>query len=197
MRLLKPFRGEPRRLGILAGTFNPPTCAHLGLAEAALAHVDRVLLTLPGVLPHKSWEGASREQRGELLRAVAETREEYGAAVSEGGLFIDMVREAKQLFPSAEFSLVCGRDAAERIVGWDYGQPGAIYDLLREFSLLVAPRLGNYEPPPRIRHAVRHLEGCRFDTDSSTRVRDAMRGGQEWRNLVPPCIAEEIAKIYG
>lgn len=197
MRLLKPFRGEPRRLGILAGTFNPPTCAHLALAEAALAHVDRVLLTLPGVLPHKSWEGASREQREQMLTCVTEAREEFGAAVSDGGLFIDMVREARQLYPDAAFALVCGRDAAERIVGWDYGQPGAIYELLREFSLLVAPRQGSYEPPPSIRHAVQHLEGCRFDADSSTRVRETLRGGEDWRRLVPPEIAESVARIYG
>jgi hypothetical protein len=41
---------------------------------------------------------------------------------------------------------MCGRDAAERIVGWDYGDGPPIQDQLNEFRLLVASREGEYSP---------------------------------------------------
>ena len=51
--------GIPRRLGILPGTFNPPTLAHIALARAALAQVDEVLFVLPREFPHKPYQGAT------------------------------------------------------------------------------------------------------------------------------------------
>src|SRR5947209_20596702 len=102
MRILTPLRGNIARLGLMPGTFNPPTKAHLALAEAALAHVDEVLLVLPGVLPHKTWEGATKQQRIEMLRLLTAEMPRTGAAVSEGGLFIDMVREARKHLPQAD-----------------------------------------------------------------------------------------------
>src|SRR4051812_2779410 len=110
MELITPIDVSPQRLGILAGSFNPPTVAHLALAEAALRRLDAVLLVLPGQLPHKEWQGATPEQRVGMLSLLAHQR--LGVAVSRGGLYIDMVREAREHFPGAEMSVVCGRDAA-------------------------------------------------------------------------------------
>src|SRR5450432_4836233 len=64
------YKGE-MRIGVLPGTFNPPTRAHLALAEAALEHVDRVIFVLPRVLPHKDLSGVSFEERLALIQAVA------------------------------------------------------------------------------------------------------------------------------
>ena len=55
--------GQPTTLGILPGTFNPLTVAHLALAEAGLRMVDEVLFVLPRELPHKTWSGASHQER--------------------------------------------------------------------------------------------------------------------------------------
>jgi len=85
MEFLSPRRGQPGRLGILPGSFNPPTLAHLALAEAALAEVDEVLLVLPRVFPHKNYEGASFTQRADMLRALLEHRPRLAAAASLGG----------------------------------------------------------------------------------------------------------------
>jgi nicotinate-nucleotide adenylyltransferase len=194
MRLIVPPAGEPRRLGILAGTFNPPTRAHLAIAEAALTIVDQVLLVLPGVLPHKTWDGAPADSRLEMLRRVASGRPRIGAAVADGGLCVELVREARELFPGTEMYVVCGRDAAERIVGWDYGSPDAVLDHLKEFRLLVAPRNGPYRPPVHLSHAVRALSMPDYDECASTRVRE---GGSGWRDLVPEEIADLVAALYG
>ncbi len=32
--------------------------------------------------------------------------------------------------PATELSFICGRDAAERILHWDYGRPGVVEEML-------------------------------------------------------------------
>lgn len=189
--IVRPI-GRPARLGLMPGSFNPPTCAHVALAEAALSVVDQVVLVLPRWFPHKTFDGASPEQRVDMLRRIAEARPSFGAALSDGGLYVEIAREAQQVYPGTEIHLVCGRDAAERIVTWDYGESGVVEAMLREFRLLVAPREGEYAPPPHLAHAVRNLVAGDFDECSSTRVRSDIA----W-HLVPGEIADVVREIYG
>lgn len=198
MRLITGIGGSAKRLGILPGTFNPPTRAHLGLAQAALNHVDRILMVLPGVLPHKSWDGASANERAEMLALATADQDRISAAVCEGGLAIEMIREAKVWFPDTQIYLVCGRDAAERIVSWDYGDEGAIARMLDEFRLLVASRNGSYSPPPHLAHAVETLETAgQWDEHSSTRCRNSILKQEDWEHLVPGSIHHLVRRIYG
>ena len=193
MHVIVPPESEVRRLGLLPGTFNPPTRAHLALAEAALTKVDEVLLVLPGVLPHKIWEGAAPHQRLEMLRRVTSTRPRIGAAAAEGGLFEEIAREARLTFPSADIYMICGRDAAERIVGWDYGEPDAISRQLQQFRLLVANRGGMYEPPEHLNHAIECLSLESYEEYTSTSIRQR---SDRWRDLVPDEIAHMVGQIY-
>src|SRR3954467_12210257 len=84
----------PASLAILPGAFNPPTRAHMAMAESALSAVDEVLFVLPRVFPHKEYSGADFEDRLALLRAALAGNERYSLASSERGLFIDLAREA-------------------------------------------------------------------------------------------------------
>src|SRR2546425_6771092 len=114
----------PARLAILPGAFNPPTRAHLAMAQAALAVVDETLFVLPRAFPHKEYSGAGFEARVDMLRAAIADNPRFSLAASDRGLFIDIAREARSDYGSAtELFLLCGRDAAERIVSWDY-DPG-------------------------------------------------------------------------
>jgi nicotinate-nucleotide adenylyltransferase len=185
--------GNPKRLGLLPGGFNPPTRAHIALAEAALSVVDQVVLVLPQVFPHKQYEGATEQERHEMLRRIASARKRIGAAVADRGLFIDIVREAREHYLAADIHVICGRDAAERIIGWDYGEPGAIEQMLREFRLLVAPREGQYLPPAHLAHAVQSLVAGDYDECSSTRIRTC---DGDWAVLVPDEIRDLVERIY-
>lgn len=190
--------GEPATLGILAGTFNPPTRAHLALARAALARVDEVLFVLPRRFPHKAYEGASFEERVHMLEIALAELPRASLAASEGGLFIEIARECRAVYPaSTQLFFVCGRDAAERIVNWDYGRPGAIREQLREYQLLVAPRGGVWQPPADLADRIHPLameEG--YDEVSATEVRERIRSGKPWRHLVPESIADLVERIY-
>ena len=59
-------RHGPHKIGILAGSFNPPTIAHIELAQAASAAVDLVVCVIPRAFPHKGYSGATLEQRVEI-----------------------------------------------------------------------------------------------------------------------------------
>lgn len=194
MHLIVPPASRPRRLGLLPGTFNPPTRAHLALAEAALDRVDEVMLVLPGFLPHKTWNGATVRERMEMLRLITGPRLRFASAVAEGGLYVEIAAEARELFPDSELYMICGRDAAERVVGWDYGDPEAILRHLELFHLVVAPRGGHYTPPASVAHAVHQLTLDSYDDFASTRIRGRAEG---WENLVPDEIAALVQSIYG
>src|SRR5260370_630953 len=136
-------RENPPKLGILAAGFNPPTVAHGELIRTAGSHVDEVLCVLPREFPHKKYHGASLEQRIAMLAASFPS---CSIGVSDGGLFIEIARECRAHYDDeTRLYFVCGRDAAERIVTWDYGRPDAIQEILGEFELLVSPRGGHYE----------------------------------------------------
>src|SRR6202012_2909976 len=117
----------------------------------ALAHAYEVVLVLPRVFPHKKYTGAPFESRVGMLCAAVGRNEPMSVAGSDGGLFFDIASECRVAYGAAvSLSFLCGRDAAERIAGWDYGRAGAFPEMLRQFDLLVAARQGEYAPPAAI-----------------------------------------------
>ncbi len=189
---------SPSRLGILPGTFNPVTIAHLALAHSALSSVDEVVFVLPRAFPHKPFDGASFSQRIEMLQAAVAGAPGFSIAASEGGLFAEIAAECRRAYGSGtRLTFLCGRDAAERIACWDYGTPGAFDDMLRQFDLLVAGRQGNYPVPPQWQHAVEQLVmPDSFDHVSATEVRERIARGDSWEHLVPAGIRTRAAEIY-
>ena len=198
MEFLSRCREQPARLGILAGSFNPPTRAHLALAEGALAELDEVVLVLPRAFPHKNYEGANFVQRADMLRALLDGRPRLSAAASAGGLFIEIAQECRAAYgPSVELTFVCGRDAAERMVGWNYDKPNAINRMLETFQLLVACREGAYEPPQHLRQHIRALTlPADVNAISSSDVRRRIREGVAWQHLVPEVIVPIVREVY-
>jgi len=192
---LQRSMARPRTVGVVAGSFNPPTIAHEELVYAAGFHVDEVVCVVPGVLPHKEYFGATLAQRLEML---AELMPPCSIATSEKGLFIDIARESREHFgPEVRLLFVCGRDAAERILTWDYGRPGAVEEMLGEFELLVAPRGGHFTPPAKYRDRIHtlHVKSGHEDV-SSTEVRERIARGEPWEHLVPEGIRERVREIY-
>jgi nicotinate-nucleotide adenylyltransferase len=194
MEFFRRARGPIVRLGVLPGTFNPVTVAHLALARSALAHVDEVVFVLPRVLPHKPYSGASFEERVEMLDAATAGEPRWSLATSNAGLFLDIARECRTVYGvDIRQSFICGRDAAERIVNWDYGRPGVFEEMLGVFDLLVAPRQGNWTHP-----AVSELSLTGdFDSVSATEVRQRIARSEPWEHLVPESIHDMARRIYG
>jgi nicotinate (nicotinamide) nucleotide adenylyltransferase len=188
---------RPSRLVILAAAFNPVTRAHVALLDAARPHTDETLCVIPRTYPHKEWHGATLDQRIAWLRALAPTHR-FAIAISEGGLFADIVAEAESCYDSPEIGILCGRDAAERMIHWDYGRPGAIEDMLARFRLLVVERQGRLEPPDHLSDRITHVDISQpLDEVSSSEVRRRIVAGEPWRDLVPSAIADSVGEVYG
>ncbi len=198
MEFFRKAPGTPSQLGVLSGTFHPPTRAHLGLARDALARVDEVLFVLPRRFPHKEYEQVPFEERIRLLLAATAGEPRFSVAASDGGLFIEIARACRGAYgPETALWFVCGRDAAERIVNWDYGEPGAFVRMLDEFGLLVADRDGRYDPPETFRHRIRRLEtSADYSGISATELRERIRRGAPWEHLAPESVVPLIRQIY-
>ena len=190
--------GSPARLGVLPASFNPPTIAHVALINAAAAHVDEVLCVLPREFPHKLYSGATLEQRLQMLRAIETAAMPFSIAVSEGGLFIEIGRECHDAYgPDTELLFICGRDAAERIISWNYGEPHAVDQMLQRFGLLVASRGGPYAPPPQLAARIFPLAvAADIESVSSSEVRERIARGEPWEHLVPRAVAGIVREIY-
>jgi nicotinic acid mononucleotide adenylyltransferase len=160
--------------------------------------MDQVVLVLPRNFPHKDYADADFAQRAHMLRVSASSRPHLSAATSEGGLFHEIAQECRAAYgPDAQLALVCGRDAADRFVTWDYGDPHAIDRMLEVFQLLVASRPGPYEPPAHLQHRIRTLampDG--LGAISASDVRHRIRAGLAWEHLVPPAIVPMVREIY-
>jgi nicotinate (nicotinamide) nucleotide adenylyltransferase len=198
MEFIRRAAGTPSRLGVLPGSFHPPTRAHLALARAALGLVDEVVFVLPRAFPHKRYEGVGLAERLRLVETATAGEPRFSVAVSDGGLFLEIARECRAAYgPAVELWFVCGRDAAERILNWDYGRPGVVQEMLEEFGLLVADRHGRYTPPPELAGRIRHLPLPDDHSDvSATEVRNRIRAGRPWEHLVPEPIVELVRRFY-
>ncbi len=190
--------GRPLRLGILPGSFNPLTVAHVALGHAARPAVDEVVFVLPRVFPHKDFTGASFEDRLEMLLAGLAEYAGFSVAAVNRGLFAEIAEECRAAYgEETRLSFLCGRDAAERVAGWDYGRPNAFREMLRKFDLLVAARAGEYRPSPEFGDAVRPLLLPNdFSEVSATEVRLRIEQGGKWEHLVPAAIRDHVRRIY-
>jgi nicotinate-nucleotide adenylyltransferase len=199
LEFVKGPRTKISSLGVLPGTYNPPTRAHLALAKAALPHCDEVLFVLPRALPHKDYGGVGFEDRLRLLAAAVAPHEQFAAAASDGGLFLEIAAECREAYGrEVEIAFLCGRDAAERIIGWKYAREEMLAEMFEQFSLLVARRQGEYVAPRHLASQIRCLEiEEEWDAVSATEVRERIAAGSNWRDLVPPCISDEVLRVYG
>jgi nicotinic acid mononucleotide adenylyltransferase len=131
-----------------------------------------------------------------MLEAAVAGRDDRAAAVCLGGLFYEIAAEFKEACGGGvEICLICGRDAAERIVAWNYGEGPSIAEQLERFQLLVASRGGRYSPPPGLEGRIRTVGlDRRFDAVSSSEVRRRIEAGDEWASLVPDAVADVIRR---
>jgi nicotinate (nicotinamide) nucleotide adenylyltransferase len=184
-----------KKVGVIAGAFNPVTRAHIALADAARAHVEDIVFAIPRAFPHKEFAGANLEHRIEMLRRACGEGE---IEVTDGGLFVEIAREVRRSRPGSEIYVVCGRDAAERVVEWNYEEPATVERMFQEIRLLVADRQGTYRAPDHLRTRIHSLAlPPHFDDVSSSEIRRCIAAGETWEHFVPESIVDLVREIYG
>jgi nicotinate-nucleotide adenylyltransferase len=192
-------QGE-KRLGVLGGAYNPPTRAHLAIAEAVVhtMGIHEVLFCLPQVPPHKTIFGASLAQRLEMMQLAVVDCPYAAVGLSSHGLFLDIYAALRAVYPpTTDVFFLTGRDAAERILTWDYNDTAAaLRQMFTAFQLIVCDRDGAFQLPndPRLapyRHRI-HRCSLALDDISSTVVRQYVQQDRPIDAFVPPAVAAYI-----
>lgn len=186
------------RIGVLGGSFDPVTRAHILVAEAAAdaLRLDRVLLIPAALQPFKP-EGpdAGPAARVSMLELAVEGHPRLAVdcrEIERGGpsYSIETVENLRHDFPGDELFLLVGADAAREFARWrDASRIG-------EFVRVVAlTRAG--EAPPDSPHISQTITVPALDISASG-VREAVSQGRTFEDLVPPNVAEYIRghKLY-
>lgn len=195
-------------LGVLGGTFNPVTCAHIALAEQAQQsfELDEVLFVLPEQLPHRQPEEASFDDRAAMLRAALASHPHFSLGISSHGLFLDIARALQPHYPrDLRLLFLSGADAAERILRWQYpDREAALREMFDRFALVIARRAGElrWREDPQLAPFAARLHALEMPPEyqdvSASRVREACRQGESLEGLVPPVVVAYIRgkKLY-
>jgi nicotinate-nucleotide adenylyltransferase len=193
-----------RRLGILGGTFNPPTLAHLLLAQEAHSQLalDEVVLMPVFAPPHKeAAEDPGPEARAEMCRLAVGDDRRFSVSeleIERGGASytVDTLRELHATFPGNELSFIIGGDMAFSLPTWR--EPAEVVALAR---LAVAEREGARRADILERLAT--IPGAVDRTDffdlprvdiSSSLVRRRVAAGRPIRYLVPDAVTGYVAE---
>ena len=189
-------RVRSRRLGIFGGTFDPPHCGHLALAEWARVELslDAVWFVPAGLPPHKR-AGSATAARHRLAMTRLATRGNAAFKVSplecrrRGPSYtVDTVRALAAANPGARLHLLMGADTYASFGSWR--EPGAI---AAAAAIVVALRPGAGRPRSGARSRVTWLANPGLEVSSSALRARAARG-RSLRYLVPDTVARYIAR---
>ncbi len=194
------------RLGVLSSPFNPPTRAHLALAEAALTQLDlhEVVCVLPARLPHKPELELPLSVRADLLRRALENHPRMGAALCSGALLLEIYEALAPVYPAGtRVYFLLGSDAAERILlAWPYpDRAAALAAMFSRFEVAVADREKKFDPAsdPLLRAYAHRIHRLQLDPQlvriSSTAVREGLKRGEPVRDALPEAVAAAIETL--
>ena len=206
---LVALRGAPAfgSLAVFPGSFNPPTSAHLLLAERARREgFACVLFVLARNTIGKEPSGMIPEDRLLALRFIAQ-RAGMGVAVCSSGLYVDMADAASMLYPQTEVAFLIGSDKVAQIFDASYytDRDDALEALFSRARLVVAPRTEDGKIVEQILHqpenrrfadrvSVLPLHPAVSDL-SSTRVRGLLQSGAEPTGLVPSAVGTFLGEV--
>jgi len=205
-----PERIDGGRVGILPGSFNPPTIAHLELARAARRRfdLDHVVFSLSSVIVDKERvEGLIREDRLLLLSLMAREHPWAAVAVINRGLYSEQVPAFAASFGgAAELWFIVGMDKVLQIFDPKYydDRDGALNALFAHTRLIAANRedwdggdlRALLEQPENLpyRDRVRPLSlPAHLKDQSSSAVRRGVEGGSAWEETLPAAARAFIA----
>lgn len=201
-----------RRVGVLPGSFNPPTDAHWHLAVAALESnkVDAAAFLLSVRTVNKEVvTGLHLADRLLLLGELAATRDGLAVVATNRGLYVDHAEALHRLLPGGmEIVFLTGFDKIEQIFDPRY-YVDRDADLDRLFAvarILVAPRSGHDAADlaallarPENRPYAARVEplplppGTIDPGQSATRIRDDLAAGRPLAGM-PPVVARFLVE---
>lgn len=199
--MLTPL-GTTRSLAVLPGAYNPPTRAHLTLAESARARgFEAVLFSLGTVTLNKPESGLGLEERIQLLAEIA--RESgFGVVLVNRGLYAEQAEALRRALRNIErLVFVIGMDKVSQIFDSRYyaDRDRALSALFERAELLVAARgdldhaaLERLLAQPAARPFAHRIGWLELDPGvrevSSSAVRERLARGELASEWLPPAV---------
>lgn len=212
------------RLGIFGGSFDPVHYGHLALARACQVHaaLDEVWFMPTAIQPlkHRGPQATDRQRVEMLNLAIENESSEPGRPdstelaevrprpsqstwrvcaleIERGGFSytVDTLRQIHDELPEAELFFLVGADTLRDVPRWR--EPAEIFRLS---APLIVRRAGQPEPDLTLLRSF-----CKPETQptliemaetavSSTEIRRRIAAGEEVSQLVPPVVADYIAR---
>ena len=189
-----------RSLTALPGAFNPPTRAHLALADAARSRdFDRVVFCLGETTLDKDDSGLILEDRVLLLSRLASRRPRLGVVVHNRSLYAAIAECLRTAFPRLEdLAFVIGADKLPQLFEARYydDMERSLEALFERARFLVAPRdeddttaIDRTLASPAARRYASRFESIPFAPRwrrlSATEARTVLASGSDARYALP------------
>jgi nicotinate-nucleotide adenylyltransferase len=185
-------------VALYGGTFNPPHCGHLVVAESVreTVRLDRVIFVPTCMPPHKGSQSlAPAADRLAMTRLAVDGNDRFEASdieVARGGVSytIDTLRAVAARHPGARLKLLIGADNIFDFEGWK--SPADILDIA---DLVVMTRPG-YDLQKSHTGFLSHAALVTVPQIgiSGTDIRRRVKFHQSIRYLVPPAVEEYIRR---
>lgn len=196
-----------RRIGVFGGTFNPVHLGHLVMAQDAQESfaLDEVLWMPAGQPPHKlGAETVSGEHRLAMIERALQDHPTFRISDLElrrGGVSftVDTMRQLQMEQPGVDWHFIIGADTLLELSTWR--EIGALLGLCR-FVTIARPGAGlDRQQPERLglpldaaRRLLEDVVTGHLIGISSSEIRQRIRQGKSIRYLVPPGVADYIAR---
>jgi nicotinate-nucleotide adenylyltransferase len=189
-----------QKTGIFGGTFNPPHCGHLRIAEAAIAQksLDQVLW-MPTQPHYKAADILDVRHRQAMVRRMISATDSQGEALypkfalcppeaNQSSYAIENLLALQDLYPDRQWYWIVGMDTFRSLPRWYRSA-----ELVTQCGWLVAPRNGDgteaIDPLMRTGGAIEWelLEMSPMEISSSL-IRQYCHDSRSIRHLVPAAV---------
>lgn len=186
------------KIGILGGTFNPVHLGHIALARESYKKLklDKLIFIPAYIPPHKnSKQIISWKDRYRMLELAIEEHKAFEISDIEikrkgKSYSIDTIKEVRKAYAGAEVLFITGSDSIEELKDWK-----DIEGLKGLCTFIIAAR-----PGYKMDSIPANTEALSADTldVSSTKIRELVKQGADFRAFVPEKVYEYIGmrKLY-
>lgn len=192
-------RRRMKRVGLLLGSFNPLTNAHVALAKGAVKHgvVDESWFVLSPANPAKVNKKvlADEESRRDMMREFLKQENDDTLLLCD--IEYDLPRPSytdktlgvlKKKYPDIDFYILCGSDTLAKILTWRTGTK-----VLKENKFICHLRVGTKDHvwSDEVKARTSFVD-FGIPELSSTQVRENIFDDQSYKDLVPKSISDYI-----
>ena len=176
-----------RKIGLFFGSFNPVHNGHLMLANYIVEYtdLDSIWFVVSPQNPFKEENSLLQDfHRHDMLKMAVGNDSRFEVCDIEFNMpkpsyTIDTLNRLAELYPDAEFYLICGMDNLACFDKWKKYQ-----DILDNYNIIVYPRKG-YDGGELINHKSVHIINAPEIEISSTFIRNAVAENKDVRHFMP------------